>query len=745
MTALDFALTYIGRKWAPVPVPYRKKKPILVDWGNLRITEADAPRFFNGAPQNIGVILGAASDGLADVDLDTPEAVAVAPYLLPPTKAIFGRPSNRASHWLFQSDLAQRHDTAVLEYRDPTLKPDAKPLVELRIGGGGKAAQTVFPGSVHESGEAINWEERGNPAEVTGDVLEGAVKQVAAAALLARHWPGEGSRHEAAKAVGGMLAHGGWSLPATKLFVQALARAAGDPEWKDRETAARDAVNKREQGDKVLGLPTLVTLMDERAAKRAAEWLGLVTVDSFGFTKRTSSADRASTATGTATNDILTEDNAAQRFAELYAGRLRFCHDRGAWFEWNGTIWKQNRTGTAFQWARELPRQISRTEKERIRYVSSKTSFAAGVERFARSDPVFAVTIDIWDPDPWLLGTPGGTVDLRTGELRAADPADCITRNCAVAPTEEADCPIWVRFLREATGGDEELIRFVQQWCGYGLTGSTREHALVFVYGPGGNGKTVFINVLTGIMADYGTTSAMETFTASMSDRHPTDLAMLRGARLVTASETEEGRAWAETRIKALTGGDLISARFMRQDFFTYRPQFKLTVIGNHKPVLRNVDEAARRRFNIVPFIHKPVNPDPQLEDKLRGEWPSILRWMIDGCLDWQKNRLVRPQSVDAATAEYFSAQDLFGQWLDEACDVEPANEWLSAKTGDLYGSWATFAKASGEDPRSKRSFSTELQKRGLVPNKGTGGVRIFRGITLKPPPTKSSADSNDA
>ncbi len=192
------------------------------------------------------------------------------------------------------------------------------------------------------------------------------------------------------------------------------------------------------------------------------------------------------------------------------------------------------------------------------------------------------------------------------------------------------------------------------------------------MFGPGGNGKTVFLNTLTSIMRDYAKVAAMETFTASHSERHPTDLAMLRGARLVTASETEEGRTWAETRIKQMTGGDLISARFMRQDFFTYRPQFKLTIIGNHKPVLRNVDDAARRRFNLAPFVHKPPQPDRDLELKLREEAPAILRWMIEGCLTWQKNGLVRPESVVAATSAYFEAQDLFGQWLEDHCDFEP-------------------------------------------------------------------------
>jgi putative DNA primase/helicase len=158
----------------------------------------------------------------------------------------------------------------------------------------------------------------------------------------------------------------------------------------------------------------------------------------------------------------------------------------------------------------------------------------------------------------------------------------------------------------------------------------------------------VFLNALTAILSAYAATAAMDTFTASKGDKHPTDLAMLRGARLVTASETEEGRAWAEARIKQITGGDPITARFMRQDFFTFVPQFKLTIVGNHQPVLKNVDDAARRRFNIVPFTRKPSHPDPQLEEKLRAEYPAILRWMVDGCLDWQKHGLVPFQKMGA-------------------------------------------------------------------------------------------------
>jgi putative DNA primase/helicase len=211
---------------------------------------------------------------------------------------------------------------------------------------------------------------------------------------------------------------------------------------------------------------------------------------------------------------------------------------------------------------------------------------------------------------------------------------------------------------------------------------------------------------------------------------------MLRGARLVTASETEEGRQWAEARIKQLTGGDAITARFMRENNFTFKPQFKLTIIGNHKPVLRNVDDAQRRRFNLIPFMRKPERPDPLLEKKLEAEWPAILRWMIDGCLDWRANRLARPASVVDATAEYFSNQDLVAQWLEDECDAEPGNHYKSEARGTLFASWRAYALRAAETPGSQKSFAEEMEKRGFPPKRGAKGVRQSLGIRLKPQPT---------
>jgi len=428
---------------------------------------------------------------------------------------------------------------------------------------------------------------------------------------------------------------------------------------------------------------------------------------------------------------VITQDGIAGIFAKRYADRLRYCHSARSWFEFDGARWRRDETNLAFEFVRRIAREISEGKEHKELKEFRKTGFANGVEAFAQVDRAFAVTADYWDRDPLLLGTAGGTVDLRTGIMSPGDPSDGITKSTAVAPSDHIDCPEWDRFLRETTGGDRDMVRFLQQWAGYCLTGDIREHALLFAHGPGGNGKSVFLNTLTGIMADYSTPAPSDTFTVSIGDRHPTELAALCGARLVAASETEHGRTWAETRIKQLTGGDEVAARYMRGDFFRFRPSFKLTIIGNHRPKLENVDAAVRRRFNIVPFTHKPEHPDHQLEDKLREEWPEILRWMIRGCLDWQKHGLIRPARVLSATEDYFSDQDLLGQWLASCCDVEPGNDRMMETSTALHQSWSAFAKQAGEKPETQKAFVGNLEKRVPDRYKNMKG-RGFKGIRLK-------------
>lgn len=429
-----------------------------------------------------------------------------------------------------------------------------------------------------------------------------------------------------------------------------------------------------------------------------------------------------------AANFIPTEDTLAAAFAEQHHQELRYCAELKTWLRWDGARWAPERRRLAFHYARCIARQFNGKSKPSL----AKAATAGGVEKFAQADPSLSTVAEDWDADPWVLATPGGTVELRTGKLRPARPADMITKLAGATPSDEEDCPRWLRFLDETAGGDAELISFLKRWCGYCLTGDVREHALVFIYGDGGNGKSVFLETISAIVGDYATEAAMDTFAVSRGDKHSTDIAMLRGARFVTAAETEEGRAWAEARIKQITGGTRITARFMRQDNFTFDPHFKVTISGNHKPILRNVDDAMRRRFNLVPFTCKPRAIDPALKEKLADEMPGILRWCINGCLDWRVNGLVRPASVVAATANYFETQDLFGQWLEDACNLEPGNRALWETSGVLWESWQGYARTAGDDAGSRRGFKDKLEQRGAVWDRDMH-ARKFTGIELKP------------
>lgn len=428
----------------------------------------------------------------------------------------------------------------------------------------------------------------------------------------------------------------------------------------------------------------------------------------------------------------LTHNSAATLFADMLFDNLLYEKNSNSWYVWTGYCWRIESTGLSLDLARELVEWLGGRQQLEKRPVTESAAFISAIERLARTDRRFAVTPEVWNADQMLLATPGGTVNLATGCLRPADPKDLINKSTAATPADTADCPRWRQFLVEVTGGDGDLIRLLQQFAGYCLTGRTTEQALLFIWGPGGNGKSVFIDVLAGIMGTYAVTAPMETFTVNKYQGHSTELAMFSGARLVTASETEKGKTWAESRIKALTGGDPITARFMRQDNFTYKPLFKLVIAGNHKPVLMNVDDAARRRFNIVPFDKRPEQPDPLLQDKLRTEWPGILRWMIEGCLDWQQNGLLRPSIVSSATANYFEEQDELQQWLDECCEVEVGNESLCASSSDLWNHWKEYAAVNMLKVGNRNTFADILKQKGLVMKRGSQGKRNFIGIRIE-------------
>jgi putative DNA primase/helicase len=426
------------------------------------------------------------------------------------------------------------------------------------------------------------------------------------------------------------------------------------------------------------------------------------------------------------------EDSIALAFADRHAHALRYVAMWGRWLSYDGIRWSYDDTLKVFDRARTICREIATGGHKPMSAIASAKTVAA-VERLARSDRRLAAKIEQWNASDWLLGTEAATVDLRAGIGRAADPLDYITKKtaCACAPPG-APHPLWTAFLDRITDHDAELQGFLQRYVGYCLTGFTSEHVFVFAYGTGANGKSTFVNTVAGILGDYVAVADTATFIASNSERHPTELAKLLGARLVVAQETQKGRRWDETKIKALTGGDKMTARFMRQDFFDFTPTFKLFICGNHKPRLSSVDEAMRRRLLLVPFtVQIPrAERDRNLAEKLKAEWPAIFRWMLDGCLQWQRMGLAATQTVLDATDTYFADQDIIGQWLDEC--TEDGGELAHCRTKDLFASWKTWCEARNMKPGSERTLSEALADRGFAKGRNRAGQRGFRNLVVK-------------
>ncbi len=446
---------------------------------------------------------------------------------------------------------------------------------------------------------------------------------------------------------------------------------------------------------------------------------------------------------GDVTSVAGTEDALALAFTRQYGSDWRYVATWGRWLVWDTRRWRTDDTLAATDLIRTTCREAAlRSEAPHVAAKLARASTVKGVERLAWADRRHAAGTEQWDGDPWLLNTPGGVVDLKTGVILRHEREHYMTKITTATP--QGDCPIWRAFLADVTESNESLQKYLQRVAGYALTGSTQEHALFFLYGTGANGKSVYVNTLASILGDYAANAPIDTFMESRSDRHPTDMASLRGARFVSAIETEQGRRWAESKIKNLTGGDKVSARFMRQDFFEFFPQFKLFVAGNHKPTIRNVDEAMRRRLHLIPFIKTvpPEKRDKHLSQKLLAERDGILAWCVEGCLAWQRlGRLDPPPEVVEATNQYFEAEDALGRWLEERTSRDSTGKSLTA---ELFRDWKQWAEAAGEFVGSQKRFSELLLMRGLEKWRNSSGLRGFIGIVLKNPPKPAYSPYDD-
>lgn len=353
--------------------------------------------------------------------------------------------------------------------------------------------------------------------------------------------------------------------------------------------------------------------------------------------------------------------------------------------------------------------------------------------RMASSDPAIVAQPGEFDRDPWTLNVANGTLDLRTGKLRAHSPGDLLSRIVPVEYRAGAAALTWLKFLHRVMGGNVRLVRWLQKAVGYSLTGRTDEHAFLFLHGAGKNGKSTFCGALLDLFGEYACKIPAESLLAMRrggGDASP-DVARLAGVRLVVASELPEGGRLNEGLIKDLTGGDVITARHLYREPFDFRPAFKLWLYGNHKPVVRGTDEGIWRRPRMVPFT--VAIPDAEIDrampDKLRAELPGILAWTVEGCRLWLAEGLGVPDEVRQATAALRAENDILGAFLAERC-IE--GEGLFVAAGDLYAHYRTWAEDGKEHPVTQTRFGLALIERGFERFQQSGGVRSYQGLALR-------------
>ena len=427
---------------------------------------------------------------------------------------------------------------------------------------------------------------------------------------------------------------------------------------------------------------------------------------------------------------FLSEDDLADRFVTRFRSELRYVPARGAWMVWTGRSWKQDETRLASNSVRLICRATADTvnDEKMARKLCAERTINA-VEKLARSDPRIAEPASAWDRGDMIINTPAGTLDLVTGEMQSHSPNDLLTRISKGSPS--GGCPRWKQFLSEVTDGKAGLADYLQRIAGYCLTGRMTEHVFFFLHGTGANGKSVFIDALSHVLGDYAATAPLDTFTSVNGERHPTDLAGLATSRAVFVTETDQGRPWAESRIKAITGGDTLRVRFLYRDFFEVQPTFKIVVAGNARPRLVGVGEAMKRRLHLIPFdVTIPEEQrDKKLLDQLHRERDGIFQWMLEGCKAWQDVGLQPPQCVREAADEYFRDEDLVTQWIEERCVTDASARSPSAL---LYKNWIEWADARGFDRGSQRSLGEELRMRGFLPYR-TGRERGWCGLQTTP------------
>ncbi len=440
-----------------------------------------------------------------------------------------------------------------------------------------------------------------------------------------------------------------------------------------------------------------------------------------------------------------TDAGNGELFAHLYSERVRYDHRRKRWLLWTRHRWSPDCEAAIRVMAKNAARDryLRAADLTEEKDKKGEAAWAIGSESrhrveaalyFAQAEKPIADSGDAWDAEPYLLGCASGVVDLRSGTLRPGRPEDRITMTTGITFDPKAEAPRWERFVREVFDGDEELIDWVHRALGYSATGDVREQIVCLLYGAGCNGKTVFCVALRSALGDYAYNAPFATVELEQRAQIPNDVAALVSRRFVTAAETNEGARLNEARVKALSGGDPITARFLNQEFFTYQPTLKLWLCVNHLPRVRDLSYGFWRRVRTIPFVceFKGKAQDKTLTATLRSEAPGILAWLVRGGVEWQRRGLEPvPEVVQQATDQYREDSDPLSDFLSERCVLA---DDCSALGSDLYRAYDSWCHDRGLKERERLGSRTFGERMGARFRKRHGNQgTVYKGVAVAP------------
>ncbi len=695
------AVDYRRGGWCPIPIKRGSKHPALDELDPYLNRPATAEELRSWAWTGVGLVTGSVS-GVLVLDVDGPEGAAELKKYGHPATPMARTPSG-GMHLYFKHP----------EHRVRT-RIKIAPGLDVKASGG----YVVAPPSVGENGRPYEW-------IISPDEAELAEPPGWLTVLLERE-PSNGP----APPVGERIAPGKRNDALASLAGSMRRRGMGEAEI----LAALQVTNEQR---------CQPPLNAEEVEKIAASVAGYEPADAV---VRISANGHGSAPPQRGHN--LTDLGNAERFVAQHGEHVRYCYAWSGWITWTGRRWKRDDTGGVHRLAKETVRAIYQeaagAEDEDRRKALAKHAARSEAEAKIRAMLELAksevpISPDELDRAPWLLNAPNGTVDLRTGELREHRREDLLTKMAGADYDPDAARPAWAATL-ERTLPSEDVREFFKKLCGYAITGDVSEHILAVLYGTGANGKSTILNALLAAAGDYGMQAAPDLLVAKKGS-HPTEVADLFGMRLVASIEVEDGRRLAESLVKQLTGGDKVRARRMRQDFWQFDPTHKVFMAVNHKPEVRGTDTAIWRRLRLIPFTETipPAEQDKRLPQKLEGELPGILRWAVEGCLEWQRGGLRAPEEVRKATAGYRSEMDVIGGFLQDECEIGPEHkEPFTA----LYKRYEEWCEDGGERAETRRKFNARLKERGRFEARrsGPGGSNEWHGLHLLKKPNSGFA-----